>query len=66
MSCKYIEMSFRVAVDPDKVDAVLWYLGQHLDDFCRVSGPNQWVEGGPDILGYTVDGNDYESPRYDI
>jgi hypothetical protein len=66
VSSKYIHLSVRLAVDPDKVDAVLWYFAEHLNNFTDVSGPCNWVNGNPEILGYTVDGNEWESPRYEV
>ena len=66
MSSKYIEMTFRVPVEPDKVDGVLWYLGEHLHNFTDITGPAEWCDNPPEIVGYTVDGNEWESPKYDV
>ena len=65
MSDKHILVAFDMGVDPDKVDAIVWYLNEHLKDFTRITGPAEWVTQEPEIIGITVDGNKWESPRYD-
>lgn len=66
MSSKYIDFHVRMAVEPDKVDAVMWYMAEHLKDFVRFSGPADWVDERPVITGFLVDGNEWETPRYDV